>query len=341
MAITVSLIGANGYTGQELLRWLKTHPHLTKIRLAVRQDAGKVVDALLRQPSTRVDHTYYAPDDPQLKNADCVFFATPHGTALANAASFLEAGCKVIDLSADFRLRSPAVFKKWYGLEHDQPALLREAVYGLSEINAEKIRQARLVANPGCYASAVQLGLIPLIQRQWVQSPIIADVKSGVSGAGKKLSADYLYHEVNENFRAYSVSGHRHQPEIMQGLIEQGAPPDLDFVFTPHLVPMQRGILATIHAKKTSANLDDETLHRAFSETFADCPFIHINAPGNLPQTAQVIHSNLTSIGWEVRRDSAMMTIVVALDNMVKGAAGQAIQNMNEMFGFAPSDGLI
>lgn len=340
--ISVVIIGATGYTGQELLRLLRRHPNVTRITLASRQEAGQSVSALIRNTSLHVDPLYAHPDDPSLKNAQVIFFATPNGTALKAARAFINAGCKVIDLSADFRLKNSSTYTQWYGEAHLEPELLTSAVYGLVEINLEKIRKATLIANPGCYASAVQLGLIPLFRAGLIMPPFIADVKSGVSGAGKKLESDFLYHEVNENFRAYSVTGHRHHPEILQGLMSDRPthepPPEL--IFTPHLVPMQRGIMATLHVPK-HPSCHEESVRLAYHSAYGHSAFIHILKAGNFPSTAEVTHTNMVSIGFHCRPEASIMTIIVALDNMVKGAAGQAIQNLNVMMGWQETLALI
>lgn len=338
----IAIIGASGYTGQELLRFLRRHPKVTRIRLASRQDAGQAVAPILRQTAPQIDRHYVHPDDASLKQAGVVFYATPNGTALHTARNFVEAGCRVIDLSADFRLKDAAQYAKWYGEPHEEAALLAEAVYGLVEINRAQIVGARLIANPGCYASAVQLGLIPLLQQGLITSPLIADVKSGTTGAGKKLETQYLYTEVNENFRAYAVGGHRHHPEIVQGLMaaqeKSAAMPEL--VFTPHLLPMQRGILATLHVR-TEKGCSRERIREAYRQAYHDCPFMVLHPDGQFPCTAEVVNTNMVSLGFFMREAGEMMTVLVALDNMVKGAAGQAIQNFNVMMGWPETLGLI
>ena len=341
-ALNISIIGSTGYTGQELVRWLRRHPQVGKIKLASQQKAGQPLPAILRRANQLLAPHYFHPDDDILKESQVVFFATPNGIALKHAKAFVDAHCRVIDLSADFRLRDAKIYQHWYGQTHTESTLLSEATYGLVEMNRQAIASAKIVANPGCYASAVLLGLIPLFRAGIITSPMIADVKSGVSGAGKKLESQYLFHEVNESLHAYAVTGHRHHPEIVQGLTatlsnNNDAP---ELIFTPHLVPMQRGILATLHVRK--APPCSEGLIRDTYQAFYDnCPFIHLHEPDKMPNTADVIHTNMVSIGYHLRDSANIMTIVVALDNMVKGASGQAIQSMNVMLGLNETTGLV
>jgi N-acetyl-gamma-glutamyl-phosphate reductase len=266
-----------------------------------------------------------------------VFFATPHGVAMGQARELTAAGVKIIDLAADFRLKDPAVFEKWYGMPHTCPDLLAESVYGLPEMNREAIRKARIVGNPGCYPTAVQLGFLPLVEAGVVDAGhLIADCKSGVSGAGRKAEMGLLFVEASDNFKAYSVKGHRHHPEIVQGLTAASRAP-VSLVFTPHLTPMVRGIHATLYARLTDPGVDLQAL---YEKRFANEPFVDVMPAGSTPDTRSVRAANVCRIAVHRPQGGDMALILAVEDNLVKGASGQAIQNMNLMFGLPETAGL-
>jgi N-acetyl-gamma-glutamyl-phosphate reductase len=302
-----------------------------------RSDAGTAVKAVFPNLRKYLDLAFTAPDPARLAECDVVFFATPNGTAMTMVPELLRKGVKVIDLSADFRLKDAAVWSHWYRMQHACPELLPEAVYGLPEMNREQIRNSRLVANPGCYPTAVQLGFLPLLKAGIVDaSRLIADVKSGVSGAGRKAEAGLLLCEVSESMKAYAINGHRHLPEIVQGLnLVSSAPVGLTFM--PHLTPMIRGIQASLYATLTNTAIDLQAL---FQEFYKDEPFVDVLEAGLSPETRSVRGSNHCQLA--VCRPQGGDTVVVFAveDNLVKGAAGQAVQNMNLMFGLQETAGL-
>lgn len=337
--IKVGVVGATGYTGVELIRLLSAHPHARLAAATSREQAGRPLAGLFQNLRGHVDLDFSAPEQAPLDDCDVVFFATPNGTAMTMVPALLSAGVRVIDLSADFRLRDPSVWREWYGLDHACPELLDEAVYGLSEVSREAVADARLVANPGCYPTAVQLGFLPLIEQGLIDSGrLIADVKSGVSGAGRKVEAALLYSEVNESFKAYGVGGHRHLPEILQGL-EAASRAPIGLTFVPHLVPMTRGIHATLYGELTE-DIPVEALHARYRARYAGEPFVDVMAPGATPETRGVRGSNMCRIALFRPRGGRTVVVLSVIDNLVKGAAGQAIQNLNLMFGFAETAGL-
>ena len=280
---------------------------------------------------------FVEPDEAELQTCDVVFFATPNGTAMQMVPALLETGVRVIDLAADFRLRSPQDWRQWYGIPHYCPELLKEAVYGLPELNRETIRQARLVANPGCYPTAVLLGFLPLLEKVLVSpGQLIVDAKSGVSGAGRKAVVGMLLGEAGENFKAYGVSGHRHLPEIRQGLssiVGQG----VGLTFVPHLIPMIRGIHATLYGMLTESHVDLQTL---FENRYTNEPFVDVLPAGSHPETRSVRGANVCRLAVHRPQNGAVVVVLAVIDNLVKGAAGQAVQNMNLMFGFPETLGL-
>jgi len=334
--IKVGVVGGTGYTGVELLRLLALHTGVKLQVITSRGEAGQKVADLFPNLRRHVDIAFTAPDFDSLKACDLVFFATPNGVAMEQVPALLEAGVKVIDLAADFRLKDAATWTKWYGKPHVAAQWLEEAIYGLPEINREQIKHARLVANPGCYPTAVQLGFAPLLKAGVVDpSRLIADAKSGVSGAGRGASVPHLLAECSESFKAYGVAGHRHLPEITQGLnalVEGG----VKLTFVPHLTPMIRGIHATLYAELTQ-EIDLQSL---YERHFANEQFVDVMPAGALPETRSVKGSNMCRIA--VHRPQGLNTVVVlsVIDNLVKGAAGQAVQNMNIMFGFPETEGL-
>lgn len=331
--IKVGIVGGTGYTGVELLRLLAAHPQVEVAAITSRGEAGTKVSELFPSLRGRVDLAFSDPAKSSLESCDCVFFATPNGVAMSQARTLLEKGVRIVDFSADFRLKDRATWEKWYKVSHASPELFAEAVYGLPEINRERIRGARLVANPGCYATAVQLALLPLVETEFVDhGHLIADGKSGVSGAGRKAEVGLLYSEASDNFKAYAVHGHRHHPEILESLqsLEGASGRKLGLTFVPHLVPMVRGILATVYARIT-AETDFQAL---FEKRFAGEPFVDILPPGSQPETRWVRGSNHCRIAVHRPMDGDTLVVLAVEDNLVKGAAGQAVQNMNLMFGF-------
>lgn len=336
--ISVGIVGGTGYTGAELLRLLAQHPSARVEVLTSRKEAGQRADAVFPHLRRQVDVLFTAPDADKLARCDLVFFATPHGTAMEMAPALIQAGVRVIDLSADFRLRDPVIFKHWYGMEHRAVDLLEEAVYGLPEVHRSQIAQARLVANPGCYPTAVQLALLPLLAAGDLidHKGIIADCKSGVSGAGREAKLGSLFCEASDSFKAYSVSGHRHWPEISQGLEQiAGAPVGLTFV--PHLLPLIRGIHATVYARLRSGFSE---IQARFEEAYADEPFVDVLPAGSHPETRHVRSANTCQLAVHLAPDGETLVVLSVIDNLVKGASGQAIQNLNLMFGFDERAGL-
>ena len=335
--ISVGIVGATGYTGVELLRLLSGHPEVQIRVVTSRGDAGTPVAAMFPSLRGRVDLDFVEPDVARLAECAVVFFATPHGVAHALAGPLLERGVKVVDLSADFRLRDATEWAHWYGQPHGAPAWLPEAVYGLPELNRELLRGTRLNAVPGCYPTAVSLALLPLLSAGAIDvGDIIADVKSGVSGAGRKAQIGGLYAEVGENFRAYASTGHRHWPEIQQTLAEVAESP-VGLIFQPHLVPMIRGILATVYVRPNEPNSGFQKL---FEDFYRNEPFVDVMPPGSHPETASVRGTNLCRLAVVRPVHSDRLMILSVIDNLVKGASGQAIQGMNLMFGLPETMGL-
>ena len=337
--IKVGVVGGTGYTGVELLRLLAAHPQVEVKAITSRAEAGTPVAELFPSLRGHLDLVFSDPASAPLKQCDCVFFATPNGVAMSQARPLLEAGARIVDFSADFRLKDRAVWEKWYKVPHASPELFAEAVYGLPEINREKIRAARLVANPGCYATAVQLALLPLVETDFVDHRhLIADGKSGVSGAGRKADVDILFAEASDNFKAYAVKGHRHHPEIMESLasLESASGRALGLTFVPHLVPMVRGILATVYARITR----ETDFQALYEKRFADEPFVDVLPPGAQPETRWVRGTNQCRLAVHRPLDADTLVVLAVEDNLVKGAAGQAVQNMNLMFGFAETQAI-
>jgi N-acetyl-gamma-glutamyl-phosphate reductase len=327
--IKVGIVGGTGYTGVELLRILSQHPEVQIEAITSRQEAGMPVSDLFPSLRGRVSLNFCDPAEASLEKCSVVFFATPNGIAMQQAKHLLDAGVRVIDLAADFRIKDVAEWEKWYGMTHSCPELVAEAVYGLPEINRDQIKKARLVANPGCYPTAVQLGFLPLIESGIVDMDhLIADAKSGVSGAGRKAEVHTLFAEASDNFKAYGVPGHRHLPEIRQGLSNMAAK-SVGLTFVPHLTPMIRGIHATLYARLTA----DADLQSLFEERYANEPFVDVLPMGSHPETRSVRGSNLCRIAVHLPQGSDTVVVLSVTDNLVKGAAGQAVQNMNLMFG--------
>ncbi|MEI7841668.1 MAG: N-acetyl-gamma-glutamyl-phosphate reductase [Gallionellaceae bacterium] len=334
--IKVGIVGGTGYTGVELLRLLALHPQVVLRAITSRADAGTPVSQMFPSLRGYVNLAFTHPDEASLDQCDVVFFATPNGIAMQQTRALLDAGVRVIDLAADFRIKDIAEWEKWYGMTHACPDLVAEAVYGLPEVNRAQIKQARLVANPGCYPTAVQLGFIPLLEAGLVDaSQLIADAKSGVSGAGRKAEISALLAEAADSFKAYGVAGHRHLPEIKQGLASvSGAPVGLTFV--PHLTPMIRGIHATLYAQIKT----DIDLQSLFEKRYANEAFVDVLPAGSHPETRSVRGSNLCRIAVHRPQGGNTAVILSVIDNLVKGAAGQAVQNMNIMFGLPEATAL-
>ncbi len=334
--IKVGIVGGTGYTGVELLRLLAQHPHSELRAITSRKEAGMAVAEMFPNLRGHVDLKFSEPATAGLEKCDVVFFATPNGVAMQEARALVDAGVRIIDLAADFRIRDVAVWEQWYKMKHACPELVAEAVYALPEVNREQIRKARVIANPGCYPTAVQLGFLPLIEAGCVDlAHLIADAKSGVSGAGRKAETHILHAEAADNFKAYGVGGHRHHPEISQGLA-RAAGRDVNLVFVPHLTPMIRGIHATLYAQLTK----EVDLQALYEKRYAKEAFVDVMPAGSHPETRSVRGANHCRIA--VHRPQGGNTVVVlsVIDNLVKGAAGQAVQNMNLMFGLAEDAGL-
>ena len=336
--VKVGIVGATGYTGVELLRLLAQHPQAQLQAITSRSEAGiKVADYF---PSLRgvYDLAFQTPDEAALDQCDVVFFATPHGVAMKEAPALLAKGVRVIDLSADFRLQNLAVWEKWYGMPHTSPEWAAKAVYGLCEYNRAAIAQAQLIATPGCYPTCVSLPLLPLLQAGALQEgkPIIADCKSGVSGAGRKASVGTLLCEAGDNFKAYGVAGHRHLPEIKQTIQQLQTDVAEHFIFVPHLTPMIRGMHATtyVHLK---AGVEPHQLLRDF---YQDSPCVDVMPMGSTPETRSVRGANICRISVQQAPESDVWILLSVQDNLVKGASGQALQNMNIMFGLPETMGL-
>jgi N-acetyl-gamma-glutamyl-phosphate reductase len=334
--IKVGIVGGTGYTGVELLRLLAPHPEVELRVITSRSEAGTAVSAMFPNLRGFVDLAFSEPDTAALRQCDLVFFATPNGTAMTMVRELLEAGVRVIDLAADFRLSDAALWKQWYGTPHACPELLAEAVYGLPEMNRAQLRTARLVANPGCYPTAVTLGFLPLVESGAVDNlHLIADAKSGVSGAGRKVEMGYLFCEAGENMKAYGVSGHRHMPEIRQNLMRL-ADGEVDLTFVPHLTPMIRGIHATLYATLRK----DVDLQTLFESRYQGEPCVDVLPAGSVPETRSVRGSNTCRIAVYRPRQGDIVVVLSVIDNLVKGAAGQAVQNMNILFGLDEGLGL-
>jgi N-acetyl-gamma-glutamyl-phosphate reductase len=337
--IKVGIVGGTGYTGVELLRLLAVHPEVQLTAITSRKEDGLPVADMFPSLRGRVNLAFSAPDKADLTECDVVFFATPHGVAMAQAPELLKAGVKVIDLAADFRLKDQATFEKWYKIPHTAPELLEEAVYGLVELNREQIRTARLIANPGCYPTTMQLGYYPLLKAGVIDAgSLIADAKSGVSGAGRKAEIGTLFSESSDNFKAYGVAGHRHTPETSAQL-QRYTDQKVGLLFTPHLVPMIRGMFSTLYAKLTK-DIDNATLQGLFEAEYKDSAFVDVMPFGALPETRSTRGSNMLRIALHRPEDGDTVVILVVQDNLVKGASGQAVQCMNLMFGFPEETGL-
>lgn len=334
--VKVGIVGGTGYTGVELLRLLAQHPEVQLQAITSRKEAGMPVSDMFPSLRGRLDLKFVEPGDAGLASCDVVFFATPNGIAMQETRALLDAGVRVIDLAADFRIKDVALWEKWYGMQHACPDLIAEAVYGLPEINRDKIKGARLIANPGCYPTAAQLGFMPLVEAGLADlSHLVADCKSGVSGAGRKAEVPTLFSEASDNFKAYAVGGHRHLPEIRQGL-EIMAGKAVNLTFVPHLTPLIRGIHATLYVR-LSGEVD---LHALYEKRYAGEYFVDVLPKGAHPETRSVRGSNLCRIAVHRPQGGDVAVVLSVIDNLTKGAAGQAVQNMNILFGFPENMGL-
>ena len=338
--LKIGIVGGTGYTGVELLRLLAVHPHAELTCITSRGEAGLPVADMFPSLRGYVDLAFSDPATANLSACDVVFFATPHGVAMSQAQALLDANVKIIDLAADFRLQDTAVFEQWYKMPHTCADILKDAVYGIPELYRDKIKNAQVIGNPGCYPTTVLLGLAPLLEQGLIDftAPIIADCKSGVSGAGRKAEVATLFAESSDNMKAYGIAGHRHHPEI-QAQITKIAGKEAQFIFVPHLIPMIRGMLSTIYVK-LSNKASSVDLQALFEKRYANEQFVDVLTAGTMPETRSVRGSNQLRMALHKQADTGYLTIVVVQDNLVKGAAGQAVQNMNIMFGLQENAGL-
>lgn len=337
--IEVGIVGGTGYTGVELLRLLAQHPQAKLRAITSRKEAGMPVADMYPSLRGHVDLAFVTPDEAELTKCDVVFFATPHGVAMAQARELIDAGVKVIDLAADFRLKDVAEFERWYGMPHACPDLLAEAVYGLPELNRDAIRRARIIGNPGCYPTSVQLGFAPLLKAGLIEpTHLIANCASGVSGAGRKAEVHALLAEASDNFKAYGVKGHRHGPEINQQLRTIADDASVECLFVPHLLPLIRGIHSTLYAR-LNADGQGADLQAVFEQAYQGERFVDVLPAGSAPETRSVRASNTVRIAVHKPRPDTVMVLVVE-DNLTKGASGQAVQCMNLMCGIDESLGL-
>ena len=334
--VKVGIVGGTGYTGVELLRLLARHPAVQLTAITSRKEAGMLVSDMFTSLRRVVDLKFSTPEQAPLGECDVVFFATPHGVAMDMGPALVKAGVKIIDLAADFRLQDTAVFEQWYKMPHAALDLLAEAVYGLPEMNRDKIKQARVIGLPGCYPTSVQLGFKPALDQGLIDPMhLIADCKSGVSGAGRKAEVALLFPEASDNFKAYNVGGHRHHPEICQGLARAAGQP-VGLIFTPHLTPMIRGIHSTLYARITK----EADFQKIYEEAYRNEPFVDVMPPGSTPDTRSVRGANTCRIAVHRPHGGDTLMILSVIDNLTKGAAGQAVQVMNLMFNLDETAGL-
>lgn len=340
--IKIGIVGGTGYTGVELLRLLAQHPSADIQVITSRQDAGTRVDATYPSLRGHIDLSFSEPDLATLCECDLVFFATPHGVAMSMAKELLASNTRIIDLAADFRLKDTEEFERWYSMTHSCPEILEQAVYGLPEINRQAISQAKVIGLPGCYPTCVQLALAPALEPAAGEpidpASIIADCKSGASGAGRNARTHLLLAEASDNFCAYGVGGHRHWPEIRQGLTDI-AEQAVKLTFVPHLLPMVRGIHATVYARLTDKGMKTD-FQQLYEERYKDEPFVDVMPAGSSPQTRSVRASNMLRLAVHRPPESDLLMILAVEDNLVKGASGQAVQVMNVMFGLPETQGL-
>ena len=334
--ITASIIGATGFTGALLTELLARHPHVRLGALTSQSYLGRTVADVF--PRLRAEQAYVAFDE-SAEAGDVAFVCYPHAKAHPVVARLLDRGVRVVDLSADFRLDDPAQYPAWYGFDHPSPSLLQEAVYGLPEVYRQEVTAARLVANPGCFPTGMLLGLLPLARRGALPPTVMVDAKSGVSGAGRTPTEKTHFSEVHDNFRAYSEVGHRHTPEMAQEVSKAAGFP-VKVSFTPHLLPVDRGILSTIYLALGDAvkAWSEEALYDLYAEAYADEPFVEVVR--NTPSLREVQRTNVCRLALRVDRAAGVVKVIAAIDNLMKGASGQAVQNMNLMFGFPETTGL-
>ncbi|SPF38094.1 N-acetyl-gamma-glutamyl-phosphate reductase [Candidatus Desulfosporosinus infrequens] len=332
----VGVLGATGYAGQELVRLLQSHEEVKDLYLSSSSVAGEDYDSVYPH---WLGQNVGILQDENVPDLDVLFCALPHGLTAARTSTFLSRNIKVIDLGADFRLNSVQIYEEWYKIKHPASELLKEAVYGLPELYREQIKGRSLVANPGCYPTATLLALVPLLRNNLLKTgSLIIDAKSGVSGAGRGVSLGIHYSEVNENFKAYGVASHRHTPEIEQELSRAAGQP-LTVTFTPHLVPMTRGMLVTIYAA-VQDGVKEEDLRRCWLEQYQAEEFVHVLPPGSWPQTKFASGSNNAFLQLTVDQRTGNAVMIATIDNLIKGAAGQAIQNMNLVMGWPEGQGI-
>lgn len=337
--VQIGIVGGTGYTGVELLRILANHPQAEVTMITSRSEEGVALADMFPNLRGHYDLKFSVPEADKLKTCDVVFFATPHGVAMSMADELTSAGVKIIDLAADFRIEDLAVWSKYYGMEHTEAKLFDKVAYGLPEYYREQIQNAQIIANPGCYPTSTMLGLLPLLTNHLIDaSRIIVDGKSGVSGAGRGANVAMLGAEMSESFKAYGVAGHRHQPEMREKLAQLGKQP-VGLTFVPHLIPMVRGMENTIYATMTT-DMPQAELQALFEETYQNEPFVDVMPAGSLPETRMVKGSNMCRIAVYRPAGSDQVVVTSVIDNLVKGAAGQAIQNMNIMCGLEETMGL-
>ena len=335
--LNAGVVGGTGYTGVELLRLLVMHPQVELKYVTSRSEAGNRVADMFPKVREHTDIAFTEPDEKSLGSCDIVFFATPNGTAMTMVPALLAQGARIIDLAADFRLKDEAEWEQWYGIKHACPDILAEAVYGLPELNRDAVQRAKVVANPGCYPTAVTLGFLPLIENALVEDRhLIADAKSGVSGAGRGANVATLLCEAGESFKPYAVDGHRHLPEIRQTL-SRIAGHQVGLTFVPHLLPMIRGIEASLYAVLKTGDID---LYGLYSKRYEQEPFVDVLPAGTMPETRSVRGVNMCRLSVFQPQGGDTVVVSSVIDNLVKGAAGQAIQNMNIMFGLPEQTGL-
>jgi N-acetyl-gamma-glutamyl-phosphate reductase len=338
--VKVGIIGGTGYTGAELLRLLLVHPHVDVMVISSRAESGVAVADTFINLRGYTDLVFSKPTAEVFSECDVVFCAAPNGIAMTYARAFQQQGIKLIDLAADFRLKQVDVWEQWYGMRHACPELLADAVYGLPELNRAAVKDAPIVANPGCYPTATTLGLMPLLKAGVVRADsLIADVKSGVTGAGRAASVSNLYSEVSDSFKAYGVAGHRHSPEILANLANLTAS-DVGLTFVPHLTPMLRGIHATLYADLLQPDVTLEELQGLYDVAYTDEPFVDVMPSGSYPDTRSVKSSNMCRIAVHRAAGSGKVVVLSVIDNLTKGAAGQAVQNMNIMYSLPELTGL-
>jgi N-acetyl-gamma-glutamyl-phosphate reductase len=340
--VKVGIVGGTGYTGVELLRMLTLHPRAKVTMITSRKEAGTRLDAMFPSLRGRCDLVFSDTATADLTQCDVVFYATPHGVAMADAPKLVPKGVKIIDLAADFRFKDLKTFEQWYKMPHSCPELAAEAAYGLVELNREAIKKARIIGNPGCYPTTMQLGFYPLLKAGIVDAGhLIADCASGVSGAGKKAEIDYLLTEAGDNFKAYGVSGHRHHPETAARLQDMTSE-KVSLLFTPHLTPMIRGMHSTLYARLNAKGLamTNDQLQALFESTYKGEQFIDVMPFGSMPETRTTRGSNTLRIALHRPQNGDTVVVLVVQDNLVKGAAGAAVQCMNVMFGLPENAGL-